>query len=216
MSESQPPWERYAAWRDARDYLLSVLGLAREIRDRVIDDLSHPHDDPLSWGVTFFVRWRGTLAGLASSDPRLSVVNFQRGVFALLGVPFRLYRAGLDELPPRRVLEVSREEFVMRQMWLFRGEAANTASPQVEPTPNSADARLRIRAVPDVDERIAEFLLEELDPDGDVTWSWGIRAEEVPRVFQLPADGMKEPIEQPTPPVSLRARDAKDDAEEDE
>jgi hypothetical protein len=200
--DQSPPWEHFERWRDARTDLLDLLQEAVRVRDGVIDDLTHPHDDALSQGVTFYVRWRGTLRDLSGTHKHIEEVHFQRGVFAVHGLPIRLYRADADEDPPARVLDVSRQERAVQQT-LFASEYLG----EDEAASDLPDARLRIRTIPDEDNRIAEFVFEELDSSGEVIWEWSIRAEDVPVTLAEAATHIREPVRQETPKVGPRLVD---------
>lgn len=206
------PWEHIEQWGDAREQILQVLEEAIHIRDGVVDALDHPHDDAMGVGVVFYIRWKGTLRDLSKIRPELEVVHFQRAVFSICGVPLRLYRAYAEDEPPARVLDISKQErraiqMTMMPLW---GEA-DEHSQELDELPDPTQ-RLRLRIIPDEDNRIAEFLFEELDDDGEVTWEWAIRAEQVPVVLADASTHTREPVRQDSPKVSLRlVDDAADD-----
>ncbi|KIG18672.1 hypothetical protein DB30_07687 [Enhygromyxa salina] len=209
--DQSPPWEHFDQWRHARADLLDLLEEAVRVRDGVIDDLTHPYDDALSQGVAFYVRWRGTLRDLSRTHEYIDEVHFQRGVFAVHGLPIRLYRADADTDPPARVLDVSSQERAVQQM-LFALEYLKEDKIESD----LPDARLRIRTIPDEDNRIAEFVFEELDSFGEMIWKWSIRAENVPVILANAATHIREPVRQETPKVGLRLVDDESAADDED
>ena len=209
--DHRPPWEHFERWQHARTDLLELLQEAVDVRHGVIDDLAHPHDDALSQGVTFYVRWRGTLRDLSRTQEHVEEVHFQRGVFAVHGVPVRLYRADADDDPPARVLDVSRQERVVQQT-LVSAEYMGGADAETE----FPDARLRIRTIPDEENRIAEFVFEELGSGGEIIWEWSIRVEDVPVAIADASTHIREPVRQETPKVGLRLVDDESAADDED
>ena len=218
MNQPKPPWLHVSQWRDAERDILQILQAAVKLRDGVVADLSHPHDDALSRGVTFFVRWRGTIGDLSRTNKNIDIVDQQRAVFSISGVPVRLYRAHVEDPVPSRVVSMSKPERRAIQLTLL-GALGFADAPAEEDLDDIdvPDVRLRIRAVPDENEGIAEFIFEELDSETEARWEWSIRAGDVPTKFQPVVSRAREPVKQESPKVRLRLahdKSAKNDNED--